>query len=205
MGYTSAATNIIGGEMQGWAALLAQQAMEDAFTGELKRQGEYRGQSTAMFNQQLPDYSVETANKEIAKGAGQREADYNTIEGRIPLGGAATQTDKRLLSTGNASRAKLGGYSDWGRVTKTSESRLNDVLKMVADRAHGSAQLLPYRLNAAQHSQDILAAVGQAISSIGGGSSNYSDLFGKGKDYSVTDTNVSDQLNSPNNGGFSEF
>lgn len=159
---------VVGTELQGWASILAQQAMQHALGAELRKQQGFRLQATGQQFQQLPRQGAENANAEVAQGSAERQNSYNNLY-NYPN---ATGADKAAIQTEGKSRADLAGYGDWQTDRSLDLSHLGGTLGRINSRAAGEAQVFPYRMNRAQHSQDTLSAIGQAISSLGGGASN---------------------------------
>lgn len=159
---------IVGTELQGWASVLAQQAMQQALGAELRKQQGYGMQATGQQFLQLPRQGAETATQEIGQGSTDRQAEYNDLY-NYPT---ATGADKAAIATEGKSRANLAGYGDWQTNRSLDLSQLGGTLGRINNRAAGEASVFPYKMNRAQHSQDTLSAVGQAISSLGGGASN---------------------------------
>lgn len=178
MSYGGAVANVVGGELQGWAAVMSKWAMQKAYQDEINRQGQYSDQAMGNFNTALPGYSAESATKQMGENAQGRLQQYGgtndvplgySLKGSQPLGrGVNAAADV----TGRA-RANLGAYSDWSHNTGINQINQARVLNQILSFAKGTAGVFPYRMYGAQHSNDDLAMVGQAISSIGGGSANY--------------------------------
>lgn len=173
------ATNIAGGEIQKWAALMERQAMFEEYQKEQARQGAYAKQAQGDFGQGLQQAGAQVAGQQLGQGASDRMAAYDKI-GRVPLAvnqptrlsssPSRDQANARLLGQG---RANLGSYSDWGLKQAMNNLNTGRKLDQTTNFAGGTASVFPYRQYAAQHSQDTLAMIGQAISSIGGGAANY--------------------------------
>lgn len=159
---------IVGTELQGWASILAQQAMQHALGAELRKQQGFRLQATGQQFLHLPRQGSEQANKEIASGSQERQAGYSGLNSYS----GATGADKSAIATEGKSRADLAGYGDWMTNRSLDTAKTGSEIQRINSRAGGSAQLFPYQMNRAQHSQDAMQAIGQAISSLGGGSSN---------------------------------
>lgn len=173
-------TQIVGGELQGWAALLEQQAMYDALQKQMQQQYGYQQQAYGGLSSYLPSLGVESANQKLGQAATTRVGDYQAI-GQRPLGTGTggTAADQAQLGLAGQQRANLGAYSDYSLGQSIGSNRMQDLLTRIASRAKGSSQVFPYQLQDAQHSQDMMAAIGSAISSLGGGQTNYSQLFSK--------------------------
>lgn len=211
----SAATNIVGGELQGWAALLDKWAMQKQFQNEARLQGQYANQAggvlygtppsgrviggTGTLNVQPNNPSLtndlgaigqstpEYARGQIQQGAANRRQAYSDIA-NVPLGGGFSAqshynpgADNAYLGLVGDARARLGGYSDWALQQSINNLRNQQALNQVSSFAGGQAKnVFPLQMYAAQHANDALAAVGQAISSIGGAAGNYAQLYDSG-------------------------
>jgi hypothetical protein len=174
-----AATNIAGGEISGWAAMLSKWAMQDAFQREAQRQAAYQGQALGAFNKGLGGAGVDTAQSQLAQGMADRMQRYAQV-GAVPLGfgGHVTPRDQAQSQLIGQQRAKLGSYQDWGLQQALQQMQTGRQLNQIGNFAAGTAGVFPYRMYKAQHSQDTLAAIGAAISSIGGSTANYASLLG---------------------------
>lgn len=203
----SAATNIVGGELQGWAALLDKWAMQKQFQQQANLQNQYAGEASQVMygvppagqkvggsgTLTVPDYqqgaipqsSAANAQQLMQQGTANRQQAYGDI-GKVPLGGGFAKQSGYNPSADNAylglmgdARAKLGGYSDWALQQSINNLRNQQALNQISSFAGGEARnVFPLQMYAAQHSNDALAAVGQAISSIGGAAGNYAQLYG---------------------------
>jgi len=179
-----AATSIIGGELQGWAALLDKWKMEQEFDSELKRQNAFKQEALNRFGQRIPTAGSDQAYADLSSGAADRNARYAAVQ-QVPMGIASKgqpqgnpQRDAATASLLGQQRAALGAYSDWGLKQAIQNIQTQRALNQIEDRAKGQAGVFPYRMYDAQHSHDVMAEVGQAISSLGGGSSDYSKFAG---------------------------
>lgn len=172
MGGAGAGAGIVGGFMQSVASTMESQAMFQAFQAELARQHGYDSQAYGAFLGSLPGQSAETAQQQIGAGQEQREKDYSQLQS-MPLvagGPSMSSTDAAALNLSDASRAKVGGYGDWKVNQTINNIKTQDQLNKISNFAGGTASVFPYKMYAAQHSQDELDMWGKAISSIGGGS-----------------------------------
>ena len=167
--------------MQAIAASKAAKEMARAFKRELERQRGYTNQAYDVFQPATARRGVETAREEIGKGRAKREAFYQkTASSPLGIGGGPSDRDKAAYALAGANRGQLGGYSDWALDRMIDNIRTQDELNKITNFATGTAQVFPYRLYDAQHSQDELAFWGNLISSIGGSAANYGQLFGGG-------------------------
>lgn len=178
----SAATSVVGGELQGWASLLDKWAEEQTYKDELAQQAQYQQQATGVFNQNLPQFSSGAAVGDMASGAAGRMAGYTAAEA-VPTSvtkgnvtdygqGARTTMDQ----TTGAPRAALGAYSDWQHQLGTQSDAESRALNQILNFAQGSASTYPYQMYDAQHSWDAMSEVGAAISSLGGGAANFAQF-----------------------------
>lgn len=171
------ATNIIGSEMERWAAILAADAMNKQFSQQMKTQNMFRGQGGALFGQYVPKLSSEQAGKDMATGAANREVNYNDIQARslAPSDKSDAATNAQLALQGQQ-RARLGSYGDWQTQQSSQASDFQSGINRIANRAAGSAQVFPYQMSRAQHSMDWLNMLGEMIKGVGGGSANFGML-----------------------------
>ncbi len=205
----SAATNIVGGEIQGWAALLDKWAMQKKFQQEAAAQAAYRqqglnvledhhdplygtplgireGVSGAMLPGAISQSSAGAMQRGVAEGAAMRNQAYGNIA-KVPLGTGFSQQSKYNPGADDAytrmiggARANLGGYSDWAIQQSINNLRNQQALNQISNFAGGqSRNVFPLQMYSAQHSHDDMAAIGQAISSIGGAAGNYMQLYGQ--------------------------
>jgi len=172
------ATNIIGGELQGWAAILAAKEMNKQFNKEMKRQRGFQSEGMKEFYGYAPRLSRETTEGELTKGKGEREQLYSSLEAVPVRGFEGSDADSQRAALMGSERAANNAYGDWQAQQGIDAARYQQNVNRIIDKAGGSARVFPYAMNAAQHSWDQLAAVGQAISSIGGGAANYGSLMG---------------------------
>lgn len=168
--------NIAGTELQGWAALLEKWAMQKQFQEEAARQAGYRTQALGAFGQGLPMAGSAMAAPTMADAASAREAGYAKL-GAIPLSVSdpkyATSrnpaADQAYAALIGGNRARLGAYGDWQFKQGLSAQETARQLNQISNFAGGTARVFPYLMYKAQHSQDAMAAIGQALSSLGGG------------------------------------
>lgn len=179
MSYAGAATNIVGGEMQKWAALTERQAMFDEYKKEQARQAGYAQQAQGQFAGGLANAGASAAQTQLGQGAQDRSAAYQKI-GQVPLAvsqpsGQSNSPQRDLANAAlmGRNRAAMGSYSDWGQKQMLNNLNTSRAEDQTTNFAGGIASVFPYREYQAQHSQDFLAMMGQAISSIGGGAANY--------------------------------
>ncbi|SRR6266496_1502759 len=178
-----AGASVVGGIMQSIAASQAAKAMAQAFRNEIAAQEKYRGQAYAgTFEPTLQQRGVETAREQIGQGAQKRQDVYQSV-GQVPFGvpsklGPTNRTQASYSLLGK-NRAQLGGYSDWALNQMISNIRAQDQLNKISNFASGTAQVFPYKMFEAQHSADELAAWGNLISSVGGSSQGWNQLFGQ--------------------------
>jgi hypothetical protein len=175
------AANVVGGLMQAVAASQAAQAQHTELKRELQRQQGFRNEALDTFQTGLDNRSAETAETQIQAGADKRNAAFEQV-GRQQFGLGKqpnmSTRDQALYKLKGMSRARLGGYSDWGLDQWINNLRTQDQLNKISNFAGGTAQVFPYRMDDAQHSMDELAFWGNLISSIGGSAANWAQMFG---------------------------
>lgn len=171
------AASIVGGAMQGIAATQENRAMTQAFNQELQAQLGLSDQAYGTLLGSLPQQGAEAAGKYIDQGAQDAQQQYTSLQ-NTPLlasgdsnigGGMYGATDKAALQQEGAARSKISGLSNWKLNNMINDIKTSDAINRVNFRSQGLNQVFPYKMYAAQHSQDELAAWGQMISSIGGG------------------------------------
>lgn len=171
MSYVGMATNIAGTELQGWASMLEKWAMERAYADEIKRQAAYQTEATGVFDKQLPSHGATSFGQQLGEAALSREGNYGDLA-KVPLSvtpEVATERDKLSAAMQGAQRAKLGSYQDVLFNQKMGDLGTGRSLDQISNFAAGTGRVFPYRMYAAEHSQDALAEIGAALSSIGGG------------------------------------
>lgn len=165
--------NVVGGAIQSIAAGLENRSMGHTFADEGRRQRNFSGQEWQTFMPELGRMGIENANTELGQGAAQRMAAYGSANGAplIAGQGMGTAGDQARLALEGQARAQMGSYSDYSLNQQIDKIRTQQALNQISQQAQGSAQMLPYRMYQAQHSQDVLDFIGKAISSIGSGGS----------------------------------
>lgn len=178
-----AAANVVGGELQGWASVLDQMRMGQAYRSELEKQRQYQQQAMGVFNQQPAKSSPTGLMAGVNQGAANRIAAYNQI-GQVPLGLAPrgqigqpaynpSVADAYVDMTGK-SRAQNLGYGDYQVQQAIDNMAAQRQLSQISNFAGGQAQnVFPLQMYKAQHMYDWMSMLGQAISSIGGTAANY--------------------------------
>lgn len=179
MSYAGAAANIVGGELQGWASVLDKSAMNQVYQDALKKQQGFVKQGADQMQAILGNSGSDAAGKDLETGAANRKQQYANADA-IPMGlNVPTQksysdsSDQAWARMRGQARATLGAYGDWALNTSLNNITNQEGIRQIANFASGDASVVPYQLYAAQHSNDDLAMVGAAISSIGGGAANY--------------------------------
>lgn len=170
-----AGANVAGGLMQSIAASLANREMNDVFAREIQRQQRHRNEAFGTFQPAVQLRGVETARDQIGQGAEKREGFYGKVgESQFSPGGdPRTGQDKTQANLLAKQRAQLGGYSDWALNQMISNIRTQDELNRLSSFSAGDAQVFPYDMYEAQHSQDELAFWGQLIASLGSGAGSF--------------------------------
>lgn len=171
------ATNIVGSEMERWAAILTADAMNKQFENQMKTQNMFRNQGMSLMGQYAPTLGSEQAGKDMAQGAATRTANYKDIQARgLGLGeGGDVATNAQLAMQGNE-RARLGSYGDWQTAQSSRASDFQTGQNRIASRAGAAAQLFPYQMSHMQHSMDWLNMLGEMVKGAGGGSASFGML-----------------------------
>lgn len=171
------ATNIIGSEMERWAAILTADAMNEQFANQMKKQEMFRNQGMSLMGQYAPSLGSEQASKDMAAGATNREGNYNDIQQRsLGLGDKGDAATNAQLALQGQQRARLGSYGDWQTKQSSRASDFQTGQNRIASRAGGAAELFPYQMSHAQHGMDWLNMLGEMIKGAGGGSANFGML-----------------------------
>ena len=174
-----AAANVIGGIVQMIAAKKAGQEMYEATQREMDLQNKFRNQAFTTFQPAVGTRGVETAREQIGAGADQRQDFYGKVgQSKLGLNEQKSNRGQAQYQLSGQNRANLGGYSDWALQQMISSIRTQDELNRLSSFAGGQAQVFPYKMSDAQHSQDNLAAIGGLISSIGGSAPAWSSFSG---------------------------
>ena len=182
-GYGMAAS-IVGTELQGWAALLDKWAMGDTYRQQQQEQNQFRQAGQNLINQRIQASGFNNARQEMAQGQQQREQGYQQVEnqpfslqGPTPIPGQEQKRNQAYTNMLGAARAKLGSYGDWLQQQWLANQGYNRGLGQLSNFAAGTESVFPLQMYKAQHSMDALSAIGQAISSLGGGSTNFGSLW----------------------------
>lgn len=171
------ATNIIGSEMERWAAILTADAMNKQFNQQMKLQNTFRNQGMSLMGQYAPKLGSEQASKDMATGAANRTANYKDIQARsLGLGEGGDAATNAQLAQQGTERARLGSYGDWQTQQSSRASDFQTGQNRIASRASGAAQVFPYQMSNAQHGMDWLNMLGEMIKGVGGGSANFGML-----------------------------
>jgi hypothetical protein len=180
MSYVGMAANVVGGELQGWASVLDKQNMYDAYKKQLGTQAGYRDQALGQFGSNVNQFGSDQAERSLSTGTAARTNAYNQ-EAKVPLGfkapyqqSSSDGRDQMFLADRGAARAALGAYGDWALSNTLNDIQNKESLRRIIDAAKGESKVYQYDAYKAQHSNDDLAMIGAAISSIGGGSVNFS-------------------------------
>ena len=172
-------SNIVGGEMQGWAAQLDREAMARAFQAEMAQQNAFRQQGMQQFQQGLAGQGYQSAQQLMQQGAQNRMNTYGSLAG-APMGFSVSEQgsksgarDAATVQQAGQARANLGAYGDWQQQAGVNSLVTQRLLNQLASTASGQASLYPYQMYQAQHEWDPLAMAGAAISGLGGAAGNY--------------------------------
>ena len=202
MSYVGMGTSIVGGIMQSIAASMENQAMQHAFNQEMRQQLGFSGQEFGQFMGDLPNQGRGAADTAIDQGAQKNQQMYGQVN-NMPLlagGGDASpyaSTDNAALQQAGSARARIGGLSDWQLGRMIDDLKTKDAINRINFRSQGLAQLFPYKMYNAQHSQDELNFWGKTISSIGNGGTggNLSTDQGPPAGYGLTQAGMNKAAN----------
>lgn len=171
MAVGSQGSQMIGGEIQSWAAVLAKQAMIDAYREEQGRQQKFRQQGKETFDTGLQGLGSKAFLENYGTGASGRKGLYSALGAPSssvkPMPLANLQREQAAASLAGTSQANLGGYNDALLSYGLREQELRRALNQLSNFAGGVASVYPYRMYDAQHSQDQLAQIGATIASMG--------------------------------------
>lgn len=167
-------------------------AMNNVRTIEARRQQDLQDQANGVFQKSLSASGADTAKKQTASGAAQRQSVYNALKQVAQPGTAApataadspdavvntdnpTQTANSLATTrGNAwstltsgAASREGGYQDYDTDQALKNAEANRNLGVIGNRAAGWARIFPTELEVASHKGDALAGWGQLVSALG--------------------------------------
>jgi hypothetical protein len=171
----------------------AQSQMNSVRSAEVKRESDLQNQANSVFQKSLSTAGADTAKKQVASGAAQRQSVYNALKQVAqPTAGAAlpsddaganpvvtsdgaTQTARRTASTrGNAwgnltsgAAAQEGGYQDQQTDQALENADANRQIGVIGSKARGWAGIMPTEMEVASHSGDALAGWGQLVSALG--------------------------------------
>lgn len=171
----------IGGMMQAVAASQANREMKQAFEKEIAQQQRFQAQGYGMWQPGTVNMGRESVEGQMATGRGERMQAYGNV-GRVPMTpqGSSKLQDRLKLNLMGQLRSSLGQYGDMQHSQGLDLAQLQRTLGRVFDEAGGQARIFPYKMEEAQHSWDSLAAIGQLISSLGGGAANFASLRQQG-------------------------
>lgn len=177
--------NIIGGELQGWASVLDQQAMKHAYQNELAKQANYQNQAMQVFGPQVIASGTQAMQQGLGTAAANRQTAYGGIAG-VPLGVGASPGSGYKSNVADAYtnmmgglRAKNAAYSDFQVQQALQNMAAQRQLDQISNFAGAQARnVFPLQMYKAQHDKDWMTMLGQAISSIGGGAANYAQTLG---------------------------
>lgn len=177
-----------GSALQSGASAHESMDMARAFRSEQERQGRYRGQAQQNFNQLVGQSGTTTASNDMAAGAENRKNLYGQLadtkmsfQPKLTTGSIRDAAAQQLAGE---AQARLGSYSDWRQAQGQRELSSQRNLGQIENFAAGTGSVFPYRMYEAQHGWDWMAALGQALGSIGGnfggGASNGYNFGGGG-------------------------
>lgn len=199
------ALSAAGAGMQMAGNARSKSAMNDAQNAELLRQKKFQQEADASFQQNVERSRRTTAEAEQEAGADRRLAEAAALEltgagmaapitapasGSANPNSAAAAAQRSATATraagsawsrlvGNA-KARLGGGDDWQLAQAIGNNRTNLDLGITANQARGSAALLPYEMEEAQHRGDALRGWGQLVGALGAVTGAYGATAGAG-------------------------
>ena len=179
MSYVGMIASVVGNELQGWSALLDKWRMQQVYQQQATEQQGFRNKALGLMNPQAS--SAQAMMQGVGQGAKARESEYGRLN-TIPLavkmpGGATAGPDAAYTNLTGGLRAKVGGYSDWAVQQSINNLRTQQMLNDITQQAGGAASIFPLQMYSAQHSHDVMSAIGQAISSLGGGAANFASTL----------------------------
>lgn len=143
-------------------------AMNAAASAEAQRQAGYQKQANQVFQTSLAQSSPGTAQQQMQQGQDKAQAQYQKLES-IPLSTSAApfQTGQNGQSMvqgqtqlSNNAQAKLQGYSEWDLQQAIKNLTANQQLGIINTNASRSAGVLPYEIQQAGHTGDMLSGIG---------------------------------------------
>ncbi len=171
-------TQFLGSILQMVAARQAEAALGRTFEREQGRQNAHQQEAFGSFNGFLPSQGVEAARDALKAGssyrmnaleqAGQQKFDHSKS--------TRTAQDNASYGLKGQARANLGAYSDWQLSSAIKRIREQDKLNRINYEAQQDAGVFPYRMFAAQHSGDDIAAAGSLIAAAGGNAASFSQF-----------------------------
>ncbi len=175
-----AATNIIGGVMKAFAAAEAQKKAFKEFQTERGRQTGYADEAGSAVRQSLEGATADVARQQMEEGRNKRLMDFsNVAQVNLLPGGmqGMNQVDNAKFGVLSKARANLGSYSDWALEQTLRDIKTQQELNRVINFAGGTASVFPYRQDAALHSMDVLALMGNTLQQAGGAGGDVVDYF----------------------------
>ncbi len=170
MSWAGLATQIIGTELTGWANRLASEKMGAQFTNEQNRQRRYSAEALSKLYPSVEFQGRENFDKLLGENVASRGELYHDVAQRpMSFTGGPNETDIASHDLKSGFRSNLLGYGDVSLEKGINRLRTQQELDRISNFAGGTASVFPYRMYDAQHSYDWLAAIGSAISSLGGG------------------------------------
>lgn len=186
MSWTTAALMAAGTTANYMAAKKSQAAMNDMQSLELERQKKHRKDSDALLGDSLKRSDADSAEGGIQDAEAKRSAEYANVLQPKTEGGAASDlanqlgvsANNKVISTEVGSRnsaanntnavlasamAKLGGYGDNMLSTNIRNNRFLQEQQQIGNFMQGSANVLPFEMEAASHKGDGLKGVGDLL------------------------------------------
>lgn len=177
----------------------SKKAIQSVRNAEIERQKGYQSDAQALLQKNIKESDVTAAQADMAGGDTTRQNAYQQAQGqtmgaplesqsggnRMVKGEATRASDfsNAWTKIGNTTRAKLGGYAEWGTQQAGRTQRGNMAMAAISRNARGSADVLPIEAEQASHKGDKLAAVGQGLGIAGSvagmaGAAGYGPSFG---------------------------
>lgn len=160
----------------------ADKAQQEAQGAEILRQQKYRDESQKYFNQSLGQSSEPAATQTINDAAAKNAAALNSVVGPQNVQAPTASAEPKVINTelGNrlsqantfnrqqgTAEGRLQGYGDWNLSNALNNAEASRQIGLRGNLMQGSAQVLPYEMQAAAHKGDNLRTLGTVLSSLG--------------------------------------
>lgn len=166
--------------------------MRQVRTAAAAKQKQYQDSANAVFTKSASTASPEAAQTQIDKGTKERSAFYNLIKDAAspaaaplpatastgtngvsdgtPMARAGANQQGRTNAWSNlvtGAQSRLGGYDDLNVNRAIENANAGSELRVISNKAHGQANILPIELDSASHAGDSLSGWGQLVSALG--------------------------------------